>query len=239
MVLFDGLPVVDSSLRLRLINIYPDSCRKKENFKMADMKDLIKSAIQEVNSQSKSFQSNFIDGSKFIETLPDDCTYHVKELSGVQGKFKAVIQTKEVTIDNLDGWLAEYGAMNIIMRIKTKGCALKNYYRCHHNTRNWSPSKDPQKKLLLNRSARVKKTNCPFQVFVKIACNGCCTIEINWDHNQSIEALEASNFNDISLEVINQVMKLFVRGCTPSTARQQCLQDLRESCKDELEFHKK
>ncbi|XP_048576166.1 uncharacterized protein LOC125557540 [Nematostella vectensis] len=87
---------------------------------MADMNDLIKAAI-EVNSQSKPFQSNSIDENRFIETLPEDCTYHVKELSGVEEKFKAIIQTEEVTTENLDGWLAEYEAINsITVRIKTK-----------------------------------------------------------------------------------------------------------------------
>ena len=30
-----------------------------------------------------------------------------------------------------------------------------------------SPSKDPQRKLLLNPSARVKNSNCPFQIVIK------------------------------------------------------------------------
>ena len=46
-------------------------------------------------------------------------------------------------------------------------CA-SNYYRCIHNTRDWSPSKNPRHKLKLNPSARVKNTNYPFQIVVKL-----------------------------------------------------------------------
>ena len=59
------------------------------------------------------------------------------------------------------------------LKIKTKkkptcGYALQNYYRCIHKTRDWSPSKDPRRKLKLNPSARVKNTNCPFQYFSRM-----------------------------------------------------------------------
>ena len=64
---------------------------------MADI-DLIKSAIEEMNLEVRSFQDNSIDEDKLIETLPDDCTYHIKELSGVQGKLKAVIQTETLLL---------------------------------------------------------------------------------------------------------------------------------------------
>ena len=53
------------------------------------------------------------------------------------------------------------------------GYALQHYYRCIHNTRDWSPSKDPRRKLKLNPSARVKNTNCPFQMVVKIKQESC------------------------------------------------------------------
>ena len=59
------------------------------------------------------------------------------------------------------------------LKIKTKkkptcAYALQNYYRCIHKTRDWSPSKDPRRKLKLNPSARVKNTNCPFQYFIRM-----------------------------------------------------------------------
>ena len=66
------------------------------------------------------------------------------------------------TEDNIKQWVAEYEAINgATVKIKARKKlsnenALRHYYRCHHTTRP-SPSKDPQRKLLLNPSARVKK----------------------------------------------------------------------------------
>ena len=57
------------------------------------------------------------------------------------------------------------------------------------------------------------------------------------DH--SLETLEASNFRDLSPECTERVLKLFESGHTPATARQQYLKELKESCQDELEFHRK
>ena len=80
------------------------------------------------------------------------------------------------------------------LKIKTKkkptcGYALQNYYRCIHNIGDWSPSKDPRRKLKLNPSARVKNTNCPFQMVMKIQQESCWTFDIEWEHNQSVQSL--------------------------------------------------
>ena len=153
--------------------------------------------------------------------------YHIETLCGVQTKFKAQILSEEITKDNVEQWIAGYEAINgITVKIKTKkkptsGYIIQNYYRCHHNTRNWSPSKDPQQKLFLNPSARVKNTctNCPFQMVIKIDLKGCCMVDIEWEHNHSVETLEATNFRDISPDCIEKVYKqLSESGHTPSTA---------------------
>ena len=60
-----------------------------------------------------------------------------------------------------------------------------------------------------------------------------------WDHNHSLETLETSNFRDLSPECTERVLKLFESGHTPATARQQYLKELKESCQDELGFHRK
>ena len=111
--------------------------------------------------------------------------------------------------------------------------------RCIHNTRDWSPSKETRRKLKLNPSARVKNTNCSFQMRVKIKQESCCTVDIEWEHNQSAQSLEASHFRDVSPDCVERVYQLFESGHTPSTARHQHLQDIRVSCKDGLNFYKK
>lgn len=209
------------------------------------IKNLIKSAVIEVNDRVKSFKVTGIEEKKFLETLPDDCTYYVQNLSGVPSKLKACFMTEDITEENLEDWIAEYETLNnVSLKIKTKkkptsGYVVQNYYRCQHNTRRWSPSKDPQRKLLLNPSARVKNTNCPFQMIIKIEQNGCCTNDIEWEHNHSLGTLEATNFRNISPECIEKVYKLYESGLTPSTARQEYLKDLKEECKDDLAFHTK
>ena len=68
-------------------------------------------------------------------------------------------------------------------------------------------TEDSQRELLLNPSARVKNTNCPFQVVIKIDQNGCCVIDIEFEHNHSLETLEAVNFRDISSDCADKTYK--------------------------------
>ena len=74
---------------------------------------------------------------------------------------------------------------------------------------------------------------------VKIKQESCCTVDIKWKHNQSVQSLEASHFRDVSPNCVERVYQLFESGHTPSTARHQYLQDIQVSCKDGLDFHKK
>ena len=74
---------------------------------------------------------------------------------------------------------------------------------------------------------------------VKIKQKSFCTVDIEWEHNQSVQSLEASHFRDVSLDYVERVYQLFESGHTPSTARHQYLQDIRVSCKDGLDLHKK
>ena len=74
---------------------------------------------------------------------------------------------------------------------------------------------------------------------VKIKQESCCTVDIEWEHKQSVQSLEASHFRDVPPECVERVHQLFESGLTPSTARHQHLQDIRVSCKDRLNFRKK
>ena len=76
-------------------------------------------------------------------------------------------------------------------------------------------------------------------MIVKIDVKDQCNVDVEWEHNHSVETLEASNFRDLSLECIEKVNKLYESGHTPSTARQQYLKELRATCGDELTYHKK
>ena len=76
-------------------------------------------------------------------------------------------------------------------------------------------------------------------MIVKIDVKGQCYVDVEWEHNHSVETLEASNFPDLSFECIEKVNKLYESGHTPSTACQQYLKELRATCSDELTYHKK
>ena len=58
---------------------------------------------------------------------------------------------------------------------------------------------------------------------VKIKQESCCTVDIEWEHKQSIQSLEASHFRDVPPECVERVHQLFESGLTPSTARHQTL----------------
>ena len=191
--------------------------------KMADedpLGDFMKSAIGEVNNRFKSVESSEIEEETFRDTLLEG---YIEELSD-DGKFKAHFVVDGTTKDNIKQLVAEYEAINgVTVKIKaskklSSEYVLLHYYRCHHNTCP-SPSKDPQRKLLLNPSARVKNTNCPFQIVIKIDQNGCCVIDIEFEHNHSLETLEAGNFRDISSDCADKIYQLYESGhnyCLPS-----------------------
>lgn len=147
--------------------------------------------------------------------------------------------------NNLEGWLAEFEAVNsVTLKVKvkkkeTKGYSTQHYYRCQHDTRGWSPSKDPQRKLKWNPNARVKNTNCPFQMVVKIDQQNNCVIDIDWEHNHAVRTLESSNFKELTVESIEEIKKLHEAGEIPSTARQIFLKKFRSNWSNDLDFHVK
>ena len=208
-----------------------------------DFDQPVKSALNDVN---RRYQHNGCSAEEKenlkmapVERLPDDFEYEVHTF------VKLCFASKDVTVDNIEGWLIEFQTMNnVTLKVKvkkkeTKGYLLQNYYRCQHNTRNWSPSKDPQRKLSLNPTARVKNINCPFQMIVKITHGNVCTIDVDWDHDHATDNLEASNFKELSANGVEKINCMFEQGETPSTARQQFLKELKSVCKDEIEFHMK
>ena len=64
-------------------------------------------------------------------------------------------------------------------------------------------------------------------------------IDIEFEHNHSLETLEAAEFRDISSDCADKIYTLYESGHTRSTARQQYMKEIRETCTNDLEFHKK
>ena len=128
---------------------------------------LIYSALDEVQNRYRS--DNLIENDDFEaiirERLPEDAGYQMSNLIGSQEKFKFKVASTDITSESLDGWLVEFQTINdLSLKLKTtkkptKGFLIQNYYRCHHdhNTRNWSPSKDPQRKRKTNSYCKGKE----------------------------------------------------------------------------------
>ena len=133
---------------------------------------------------------------------------------------KKYSRTTEISVANVDDWLLQFENINEVnfkVKVKkkqTKQYAIQHYYRCQHNTRVSSLHKDPQRRLEINPTARVKNTHCPYQLVIKIDMSGVCSINIDWKHNRSTENLEASNFKTLSQKSVEKITKLYEAGHT-------------------------
>ena len=217
----------------------------KGNLNFDGFEDLLESALKKVNSRfnCEKFLQNFEISA--LEKLSKDHVYKVGECYGTESKFELKVTTENLSSENLEGWLAEFQALNsVTLKVKakkkeTKGYSVQHYYRCQHDTRRWSPSKDPQRKLKINPASRVKNPNCPFQMAVKIDGEHNCAIDIDWEHNHSVCTLESSNFKELSAETVVEIKKLFEQGETQLTERQTIIKKFRESCTNDLDFYVK
>lgn len=63
------------------------------------------------------------------------------------------------------------------------------------------------------------------------------TIDIEWNHNHSVQSLHSLSFKDIPTSVKNDIKQMFESGLLPGAAHREFLRQLRSECKDELEYH--
>ena len=74
---------------------------------MADtngMKELIESAIQDINTKY-SYNTTTINDNYVLASLPEDCFYEVKSVSGRDHKWKAHVVT-ELKKEHVNEWIA-------------------------------------------------------------------------------------------------------------------------------------
>lgn len=92
------------------------------------VKDLITSAITEVDSNCKSFESTEITKESFQASLPDDSFYCIKAILWNGEKFKVHFLTEDITKQNLGQWISEYEVINSIsVKLKTKKTPTSGY----------------------------------------------------------------------------------------------------------------
>ena len=73
-------------------------------------------------------------------------------------------------------------------------------------------------------------------MIVRIDVKGQCYEDVEWEHNHSVETLEASNFRDLSFECIEKVNKLSESGHTHHLLHEKSpirlvVGDAEENCK--------
>ena len=89
---------------------------------------------------------------------------------------------------------------------------------CHHSTR-YEGTRNVQNVLKSNPTKRLKNTNCPFSLTIKIENNDenqrPCIIDIEWFHNHPINSLQVNSFKDILDGTAEKVKKLFMNGFSP------------------------
>ena len=101
-------------------SLFLDNCllfvfiRTNSSFSLTLSSDLISSAIKEVESKRKSFESTQITKESFLASLPDDSFYYLKAISGNGEKFKVHFLTEDITKENLEQWISEYEVINSI-----------------------------------------------------------------------------------------------------------------------------
>ena len=74
------------------------------------------------------------------------------------------------------------------------------------------------------------------------ACDGeelCSVIDIEWDHNNSVQSLHSLSFKDIPQLVTNQIKEMYANGLLPGAAYRELLRQLRSECKDDFEYHQR
>ena len=185
------------------------------------------------------------------EVMPlEESEYKLVNVQGNTSKFKACVKVNfKDHEEGIRNFIENYGIKNNeTLRIsKTKkgkdGKVDRKYFRCHHNTRH-EGTKWPDQILASKPSKRFKNTNCPFSLIFKIDKNPdemdfSSIIDMEWNHNHSVESLHSLSFKDIPASVVCHIKEMFASGLLPSAAYRELLRQIRSECKDDLEYHQR
>ncbi|CAB4029529.1 Hypothetical predicted protein [Paramuricea clavata] len=64
-------------------------------------------------------------------------------------------------------------------------------------------------------------------------------IDVEWNHNHSIDSLHSLSFKDIPMNVTKTNTQMYASGLLPGAAHREFLRQLRSECQDDLEYHKR
>ena len=173
--------------------------------------------------------------------------YEVLSIEGDTNKFKARIDCNILDVEGVANFVESYTKRTneTLRKLSPTYPSEKNeysvclYYRCEHKTGH-QPSMNPKEVLRKKPSKRLKNTNCPFSMVFKlkrIQSNFPCLIDLEWNHNHPVQALQALSFKDISLDIRDRIKGMFENGYTPGLAYKELFKTLKSRCSDEIELH--
>ena len=141
---------------------------------------------------------------------------------------------------NIEEFVSAYNKQTIeTLKIAASKRVVRESMSLHHNAR-YAGTRHTQQILERNPAKRFKNTNCPIKMVVKQLKE--CTdypflISLEWNHNHSVNLLQAWTFRDIPSTLCEKVKGMFEQGLPPALAYRAYMQELREKCKDDIEFH--
>ena len=168
-------------------------------------------------------------------------------VQGTLNKFKAIFYCA-LPEDNLEKFISSYNKktnetlkLAISKSLTSKsGYEINKTFRCHHNTR-YHGTKDTAKVFEEKPAKRFKNTSCPFKMEIKKLKSNHdgfpFLVTLHWNHNHPVNSLQAWNFKDIPANIIEEVHCLYEKGLTPALAYREYMTNLKECCKDDLDFH--
>jgi hypothetical protein len=65
------------------------------------------------------------------------------------------------------------------------------------------------------------------------------SIDVEWNHNHSVDSLHSLSFKDIPMNVTNTITQMYASGLLPGAAHREFSRQLRSECQDDLEYHKR
>ena len=174
--------------------------------------------------------------------------YDVKHIQGTRNRYKASVDSCLSTYEEIENFIKAYQKRSneTLRKVTPKFLSEKNLYsvsysyRCHHKTQ-YEPTMDAEKVRSSKPSKRMKNTNCPYSLCIRIKQDYYeepfkSRIDIEWNHNHTVEAAHALTFKDISNESKKKITAMFDNGYTPALACREFLKGVRRKFVDDLEM---
>ena len=214
--------------------------------------------LQVLLSESiNSLKTDFVGSSNTTELIScvkqmipiNEDNVKVIQINGSCKKFYAKLSCKLLTLNHVQTFINEYNIRNseTLRPSSTQKLSEKSpytyirYFRCQHNTR-YQNTMSPAEVLTQKPSKRMKNTNCPFSMSVKLSKDLAIAdslITLEWNHNHPVKSLQSLSFKDVPADVKNKICELFESGSLPGAAHREYMRQTRTECSDDIEYHKR